>query len=159
MSGSAPRAKGVRWEQALVAVLRARWPLVERAGAGTRQRSGDLIAGPPDWVIEAKSHTDVTRALREGVDQVCDTAARQGHDRHPVLLLKRPRRTEPLDGYAVMRIGDWLRIVTDDATAATTAQAGEGDPDGYLRARGALQSTEPAEVLVRRMRDEGCADA
>ena len=30
----------------------------------------------------------------------------------------------------------------------------EGDPDGYLRARGALQTTEPAEILVRRLRDD-----
>ena len=29
----------------------------------------------------------------------------------------------------------------------------EGDPDGYLRARGALKATEPAERAVRRMRD------
>ena len=30
----------------------------------------------------------------------------------------------------------------------------EGDPDGYLRARGALQTTETAEILVRRLRDD-----
>ncbi len=30
----------------------------------------------------------------------------------------------------------------------------EGDPDGYLRARGAFRSDLPAEVLVRSMRDE-----
>jgi hypothetical protein len=31
----------------------------------------------------------------------------------------------------------------------------EGDPDGYLRARGALRTTEPAEQVVRRLRDVG----
>ena len=30
----------------------------------------------------------------------------------------------------------------------------EGDPSGYLKARGAIHPSEPAEVLVRRMRDE-----
>ena len=43
----------------------------------------------------------------------------------------------------------WIRRVTK------VDPVGEGDPDGYLRARGALKSTDPAEVLVRRMRDEG----
>ena len=43
----------------------------------------------------------------------------------------------------------WIRRVTQ------VDPVGEGDPDGYLRARGALKSTEPAEVLVKRMRDEG----
>ncbi len=31
----------------------------------------------------------------------------------------------------------------------------EGDPDGYLKARGALRTTEPAEQVVRRLRDIG----
>ena len=31
----------------------------------------------------------------------------------------------------------------------------EGDPDGYLRARGALRTSEPAERIVRRLRDVG----
>lgn len=30
----------------------------------------------------------------------------------------------------------------------------EGEPDGYLRARGAIKATEPAERAVRRMRDD-----
>lgn len=30
----------------------------------------------------------------------------------------------------------------------------EGDPDGYLRARGVIRISEPAEVLVRQMRDD-----
>jgi len=32
----------------------------------------------------------------------------------------------------------------------------EGDPDGYLRARGVLRTTEPAEVLIRCLRDGDC---
>ena len=119
MSGGSSRGRGLRWERALAELLRRWWPLVERAGAGTRQMSGDLVAGPPGWVIEAKSHTDVARAMREGVDQVCETAARAGHDRYPVLMLKRPRHSDPVDGYAVMRIGDWLRLVTDDTAGET----------------------------------------
>ncbi|MCY3924686.1 MAG: hypothetical protein OXG52_04125 [bacterium] len=31
----------------------------------------------------------------------------------------------------------------------------EGEPDGYLRARGALRTVEPAERVVRRIRDAG----
>lgn len=31
---------------------------------------------------------------------------------------------------------------------------GEGNPDGYLRARGVINSDEPAETLVRRMRND-----
>lgn len=42
----------------------------------------------------------------------------------------------------------WIRRITK------VDPVDEGDPDGYLRARGALASKEPAEVLVRRMRDE-----
>ena len=43
----------------------------------------------------------------------------------------------------------WIRRVTQ------VDPVGEGDPEGYLRARGALQSMELAEVLVRRMRAAG----
>lgn len=31
----------------------------------------------------------------------------------------------------------------------------EGNPRGYLQARGAIQLSEPAEVVIRRLRDEG----
>ena len=41
----------------------------------------------------------------------------------------------------------WIRRVTN------VDPVDEGDPDGYRRARGALNTSEPAEVLVRRMRD------
>ncbi len=43
----------------------------------------------------------------------------------------------------------WIRRVTN------VDPVDEGDPRGYLRARGTVQTSEPAEVLVRRMRDEG----
>ena len=42
----------------------------------------------------------------------------------------------------------WIRRVTN------VDPVDEGDPSGYLRARGAVHASEPAEVLVRRMRDE-----
>ncbi len=42
----------------------------------------------------------------------------------------------------------WIRQVT------RVDPVDEGDPDGYLRARGALKGNEPAELLVRRMRDD-----
>ncbi len=43
----------------------------------------------------------------------------------------------------------WIRRVTN------VDPVDEGEPDGYRRARGALRTSEPAEVLVRRMRDDG----
>ena len=43
----------------------------------------------------------------------------------------------------------WIRRVT------SVEPVEEGDPEGYRGARGVLKSSEPAEVLVRRMRDEG----
>ncbi len=53
-------------------------------------------------------------------------------------VLRDPKTDRPL----------WIRRVTD------VDPVDEGDPDGYLRARGAAHTSEPAEVLVRRMRDE-----
>lgn len=44
----------------------------------------------------------------------------------------------------------WIRNVT------RVEPVDEGDPDGYLKARGVINTKEPAEVLVRRMRDEDC---
>lgn len=42
----------------------------------------------------------------------------------------------------------WIRQVT------TVEPVNEGDSSGYLRARGVVRASQPAEVLVRRMRDE-----
>lgn len=53
-------------------------------------------------------------------------------------VLRDPKTDRPL----------WIRRVTD------VDPVDEGDPNGYLRARGAVRTSEPAEVLVRRMRDE-----
>lgn len=52
-------------------------------------------------------------------------------------VLRDPRTDRPL----------WIRRVTN------VDPVDEGDPSGYLRARGAVHTSEPAEVLVRRMRD------
>ena len=41
----------------------------------------------------------------------------------------------------------WIRRVT------TVEPVDPGDPNGYLRARGALRIPQPAEELVRQMRD------
>ena len=43
----------------------------------------------------------------------------------------------------------WIRRVT------SVDPVDEGDPMGYLSARGAVQISDPSEVLVRRLRDEG----
>ena len=43
----------------------------------------------------------------------------------------------------------WIRRVTK------VDRVDAGDPKGYRRARGAIRTDEPAEVLVRRMRDDG----
>ena len=43
----------------------------------------------------------------------------------------------------------WIRRVTK------VDRVDAGNPKGYLRARGAIRTDEPAEVLVRRMRDDG----
>ncbi len=53
-------------------------------------------------------------------------------------VLRDPKTDRPL----------WIRRVTN------VDPVDEGDPDGYLRARGAVHTSEPAEILVRRMRDE-----
>lgn len=113
---SAARAKGTRWESALVDFLaRHGFPHVERRALhGTNDR-GD-IAGIPGVVIEAKNQN------RHSWAEWLDEAAQEADNAHAdvgVVWAKRRGHTDPGKGYVVLdgRTFVWL-----------LRSAGYGDP-------------------------------
>jgi hypothetical protein len=112
------KAKGTKWESALVDHLTERWG-VEGAGLGLVPRrvaqsgpldTGDLHGLGP-FVAQAKNYKDLVTALRVGVDGAVAQAARAGA-RYGVAFLKRPRKGTG-EAYAVMRLDDWADMVAE----------------------------------------------
>ncbi len=88
-------------------------------------------------LYELATNTAVTCYLDKALEDTMRDV--RGHIADVTGAIKRDSRTDrPL----------WIRRVTN------VDPVDEGEPDGYLMARGALQTSEPSEVLVRRIRDE-----
>jgi hypothetical protein len=101
------RAKGARWESALVSLLRRHgWTNAERAGSGHDQRHGDLL-GIPGWVIECKN----CRALSLGT--WIKQAETQAKSWRYALMVKRVGHSEPAEGFAVLPIGSFLALLRE----------------------------------------------
>lgn len=112
MSNPAKR-KGTAWESLLVATLsgffRGRYGLAPRRVA--QQGHDDLgdIHGVSPFVGQAKAYADITTALREGLAGAVVQAGRAG-ECYGVAFVKRPRGSAG-EGYAVLRVEDWARVL------------------------------------------------
>jgi hypothetical protein len=107
------KAKGTAWETAIVRAIAAfadgRHGIEPRRVAQTgREDTGDLHGLDP-FVVQAKAYRNLTDGIREGVDGAIVQARRAGRD-IGVAFVKRPRKPVG-DGYAVMRISDWTRLL------------------------------------------------
>jgi hypothetical protein len=65
------KTKGDKAERELAAVLAelTGWPIRRKLGAGRMDDTGDLD-GIPDTVAQAKAYRDITRAVRETLDEL-----------------------------------------------------------------------------------------
>lgn len=96
---NAAKAKGTRWESAIVAFLAERgWVNAERRALHGTQDKGDVV-GIPGVVIEAKSaaRLDLAGWLAEAEAERVNDRARWG-----VVWAKRRGKTSPSDGYVLM---------------------------------------------------------
>lgn len=107
------KAKGTRWETDLVRALGAFFG--GRHGLAPRRvaqegfaDSGDLHGISP-FVAQAKNYRSWEDAMRLGLD---GAEKQKGHAGEPygVAFVKRPRRSVG-DGYAVMTVATWARLV------------------------------------------------
>lgn len=106
---SASKAKGTRWESALVDYLRRFVPGVERRTLSGVLDRGD-IAGIEGVVIEAKN----TKAalLAQYLDEANREAANAKAD-IGVVWMKRIGKSSPADGYVVMDGETFIGLLTD----------------------------------------------
>jgi hypothetical protein len=82
--------RGDRAERELAAILADQLgiPVRRKLGAGRLDDIGD-IDGLPDTTVQAKNYTDITRALREGLDAAVRQQANAGTT-HGVAFIRRP---------------------------------------------------------------------
>lgn len=96
---TASRARGTRWETAIVDYLRANgWPYVERRARNGAKDRGD-IAGIPGLVVEAKSTNRIELAAWVGE---AETERDNDGAQYGVVWAKRKGRQSAADGYVVM---------------------------------------------------------
>ncbi len=97
-SGRSSRRKGATFEAQVASWLREHgWPYAERRSAGM---DGTDILGIIGWSVECKNRSDVAGGVRDGVDQAVSEADVTGS--WPVAVVKRPRRSDVGESYAVM---------------------------------------------------------
>lgn len=104
------KRKGSQWEVDLLAQLRGVFPDVERAPRWGPVDKGDFV-GTGSFVFEAKNQKQID--LADFIDQAVTQAANkadEGRLPYGVCLIKR-RRKSPAEGYAVMRIGDFMELL------------------------------------------------
>lgn len=109
------KAKGTRYESAIVAYLNAQGMRAYRPAQAGAKDTGD-IHGIPLFAVQCKDWQRVTDAIREGVDGAETQRMNLGVP-FGVAFVKRARK--PVEhGYAVMRIDrfiELLRLVIPDA--------------------------------------------
>jgi hypothetical protein len=107
---SQSRAKGTRWETAVVEHLRAHGvPHAERRALGGANDRGD-IAGIPGVVIEAKSAARVE--LAAWTDEA-EAERRNAGAAIGIVWTKRRGKTSPGAGYVLMTGDTLIRLLTD----------------------------------------------
>lgn len=105
---SASKAKGTRWESALVAYLNAEgFPAIERRALAGGSDKGD-ISGLPDWAIEAKNCK--TTALGTWVDEA-DVEAINARAAYGVVWHHRRGRAHPAQGFVTMSGATFVRLL------------------------------------------------
>jgi hypothetical protein len=82
--------RGKRGERELVSLLRdlTGWPVRRALGNGRHDDAGDLH-GLPDCVAQVKNYADITRAIREALDELPTQQAIAGTP-YGVALVRRP---------------------------------------------------------------------
>lgn len=96
---SASKAKGTRWESAVVEFLKGvGWPYAERRALSGREDQGD-VAGIPGVVIECKNQN--RQSLAEWLDEALTERNNASADVGAVWF-KRVGRGSPGDGYVLM---------------------------------------------------------
>mgnify|MGYP001286304252 CR=1 FL=1 len=110
---SRAKAKGTRWESAIVAALRnffgKRYGLDPYRPAQSGRRDVGDINGVSPFVVQAKDWASWEDAIREGLD-AADAQAVNAGEMYGVALVKRARRPVGL-AYAVMTLGTWARLL------------------------------------------------
>jgi hypothetical protein len=105
---SASKAKGTRWETAIVEYLRANGvPHAERRALNGSQDRGD-VAGIPRVVVEAKNRRSMT--LAAWVDEAEKERATDGAD-IGVVWHHRVGKGSPADGYVTMSGATFMRLL------------------------------------------------
>jgi hypothetical protein len=108
--GRASRRKGADHERTIVTWLRSRGrPHLERRIAGMNGDRGDLT-GWPGVVVEAKNCK--TWDVASWVDQL-EQEIVEAHAETGVVVIKRPRTTDPGQFYAVMTLERWETLMTE----------------------------------------------
>lgn len=113
---SRSKAKGTRWESAIVDYLAEHgFPHAERRALSGTQDRGD-IAGVPGVVLEAKNCS--TAALAGWLDEMTAEVANDGAD-YGAVWHHRRGKASPADGYVTMTGAMFVRLLR---------QAGYGEP-------------------------------
>lgn len=102
------KAKGTRWETAVVDFLRASGIRAYRPAQEGYRDVGD-IHGVSPFVIQCKDWRDVLAALREGVDGA-QLQARNAGETYGVAVVKRARKPAG-EAYAVLRLEDLATLI------------------------------------------------
>lgn len=101
------KAKGTSFETALVDFLKPMFPAVERRALHGNTDKGD-IAGIPDWTFEAKNRKKlgIGGALDEAI-----TEARNAGTPYAVAIVKRPRKGDVAQAFAIMTTAQLASII------------------------------------------------
>lgn len=106
---SRSRAKGTRWETAVVDYLRPWFPHVERR-AGRGHNDGGDLAGLVGWVCELKSTKQL--ALAEALDEAEKERANVGARWCAAIIKRRMKSTG--EGYVVMTLEQFARLLSEE---------------------------------------------
>jgi hypothetical protein len=106
---SRSKAKGTRWETAIVEYLREVAPHVERRALNGAHDKGD-ITGIPGVVIEAKNQE--RHSLAEWVDEAVAEGDNANAD-VAVAWIHRRGKASPADGYVVMTGTQFVSLLLD----------------------------------------------
>ena len=106
---SASKAKGTRWETAIVNYLADFWPHTERRTLNGAKDKGD-ISGIPGVVIEAKNQNRMS--LAEWVDEA-ETERRNANAAVGAVWLHRKGRANPGDAYVVMTGAQFVALLRE----------------------------------------------
>lgn len=107
---TASKQKGTSAETAVVKyLLENGFPDVERRALQGAKDKGD-IAGIPQTVIEVKAakRLELAEWIKELEEEVKNANAKNG-----VLVVKRPRKGDAGDWYAVMPFSEWVRLLLE----------------------------------------------